>query len=160
MEELAPPSRKNTRPVVILWRGSHHAYHDCLRAAIAELAASGGLSRHWLGAPGGPVFFFFTEVIYEMSVSATADRLLERITRSQRLLSRRTMTSRVSPVGARTLTSVARPSTVWSVAPHQEITKSKVNHKMPVPAMAARRSERITRSPRLLSRRMMKGRVL
>ena len=57
MEELAPPSRKNTKPVVILWRGSHHAYHDCLRAAIAELAASGGLSRHWLGAPGGPVFF-------------------------------------------------------------------------------------------------------
>ena len=58
MEELAPPSRKNTKPVVILWRGSHHAYHDCLRAAIAELAASGGLSRHWLGAPGGPVFLY------------------------------------------------------------------------------------------------------
>ena len=57
MEELAPPSRKNTKPVVILWRGSHHAYHDSLRVAIAELAASGGLSRHWLGAPGGPVFF-------------------------------------------------------------------------------------------------------
>ena len=63
MEELAPPSRKNTKPVVILWRGSHHAYHDCLRAAIAELAASGGLSRQWLGTPGGPVFLITYRIL-------------------------------------------------------------------------------------------------
>ena len=54
MGELAPPSRKNTKPVVILWRGSHHAYHHSLRAAIAEIAASGGLSGHWLGPRGDP----------------------------------------------------------------------------------------------------------
>ena len=56
MEELAPPSRKNTRPVVILWRGSHHAYHDCLRAAIAELAAAAVSAGIGSGPRGDPHF--------------------------------------------------------------------------------------------------------